>query len=111
MMNDLYAFNTRSNANPANPDTFSYAMSPVVAYVVAEPTTVNGKTVYRKMKVVTSYGAFPEWHVSGRVTVHKQGNYGYTGHDYGQVIVGFVDQNGETTGYVPNRQLPYYVAK
>jgi hypothetical protein len=63
----------------------------------------------KKVKAVASYGSLG-YELNQRVTVVKQSS-GKDTRDYGQMIIGIIQPDGTMLGYVPTRQVPYYVAK
>jgi hypothetical protein len=95
------AFPTRTNANPGDTSTWTYANEPgVIGYVLGQGN---------KRRLFTSYGALRGFELGTYREFHSDQTGRYLGF---WKIVGVVNVGeGTRDGHIPNRKVPHWVCK
>jgi hypothetical protein len=70
----------------------------------------NGSFATKSLRVYTSYGA-ADYAVGDRFVIRSSLNHRILCSFQGAEVVGVIDTDGTVTGEIPNRMLPWWVAK
>jgi hypothetical protein len=102
-----YALNTETRMNPSNPSAATYYDERVCIYVI----DVTRDPARPSLRVYTSYGSATHA-VGDRLDMRSslQPNRSLCGYR-GATVVAVIDTDGTTTGTLPTRGLPHWVAK
>lgn len=108
-----YALNTKEKMNPSGARASREWQARSAVYVINVSKSFDHATksfAGNSLRVYTSYGA-ADMVVGERFAIRSSLNHRILCSSMGAEVVGIIDTDGTVTGEIPNRMLPWWVAK